>query len=429
MADECPVVIEIDAVDAIKDDGALLSATATTTDETIEQITDEPPVHLKLSREEILQLNIESITNEIESKYLQIREVKRKATINVRNAIKDAIEAAEKERIELERIAKEEAANNPVAADSIDDGDKDDDDEEDEDDGDDDKEIDVADKSTKIEKVENVEELPETIAFNEEDQLIINELEKELSLLHSKYKDKTQSVFDYSDIFKVKTFIENLYYELQLDSRTAVTLLQFYDNNSYGTFSSNTISKKIKGRNNICKSIIDMYHKLSVKQSIVSIVIDKEPPERCNMYATCYSLLAVEDDEPRKIREIFEFKQLETSSLDIVITNHIFMNQSNRPLYVYSDVSVEKTAYDNREDHLKTPRPMTPISTSPAIVMDGSTTAATIPDSGEADNDNAVEEKGDEVNAISGLDVSIDDDDVTEDADIKNPDDDDQNDD
>lgn len=102
-----------------------------------------------------------------------------------------------------------------------------------------------------------------------------------------------------------------------------------------------------------------MFEGFKLRHEIVKVEADPEPPDRCELYATCHLKLQLDNDRPRKVMEIFELNKNEELSADktgkipLHVSNLRLLVQDSRPLFNWPEFNIPETKYDNWEPQFK----------------------------------------------------------------------------
>ena len=150
------------------------------------------------------------------------------------------------------------------------------------------------------------------------------------------------------------------------------SLKYFYRESSEFTFMPG-LPQTITGDEKITSILQNMFLDLRVQHSLYDLTVDTDPPERCWMRVVSHASLSVEDDTPRKVKEIFEVsigsavsaesevvgeendkakhssEADESGEMRPFISKHFFIPIDTRPLYLWPEVAPAKQDIDEVE--------------------------------------------------------------------------------
>lgn len=184
----------------------------------------------------------------------------------------------------------------------------------------------------------------------------INSLEREINELMDLYTMTNDGVpYKPSIELILNEFFEEYYYELDDIKRSFKKLSIFYADKCQLSIPGFTC--RFPGKLTAIQTLLNMFGGLKICHIIDNVTVDGDPPSHCELFATCYSSITIENDTPRKVMEIFEIDSVtdqDTLISRFVISNQRLITLDSRPLYhLPEQSSLVSTRHDNWEPQFK----------------------------------------------------------------------------
>ncbi len=191
----------------------------------------------------------------------------------------------------------------------------------------------------KIKEMIKVIDIMSLDKLDEEQQLELESNKSDLRTLQENYEKIFGSSYKISQKEIVELFVAKFLHMFQ-NKRELNFIKELYTEDAILNVEG---LKVTQGQINVTKALINSLLGLELKYKLESIVVEDNPPERCDVFFKFYYSITVDNDRPKRVMEVIEAIYVsKNDKFELCIKNQIFIPLGSRPLYIYSDFVEEK---------------------------------------------------------------------------------------